>query len=223
MISLENITIRAGNFAMSDVCLTVPTGAYAALMGKTGTGKTTLLEAVIGLRTVDAGIIRLDGRDVTHAPPAGRGVGYVPQDAALFSTMTVRQHLAFALEIRKADPQHISDRTEELADLLGLSHLLPRTPRGLSGGERQRVALGRALSFGPRTLLLDEPLSALDDDTRCGMIDLLKRVQHVTGATVLHVTHNQAEAQALADMIFSIRDGAVVAHAGTGIAGLPDQ
>ncbi|MCE5279912.1 MAG: ATP-binding cassette domain-containing protein [Planctomycetaceae bacterium] len=195
---------------MKGVCLDVPTGAYAALMGKTGSGKTTLLESIIGLREIESGIIRLDSRDVTHSPPAGRGIGYVPQDGALFSTMTVRQHLAFALEIRKANARSIADRTSELAELLGISHLLDRTPRGLSGGERQRVALGRALSFGPRTLLLDEPLSALDDDTRGGMIDLLKQVQRVAGATVLHVTHNLAEAQALADVIFDIQDGAVV-------------
>ena len=103
---------------------------------------------------------------MTRLAPADRGIGYVPQDLALFQTMTVREHLAFAQRIRRWDAGRIDARVHELAELLGLTRLLNRRPSGLSGGESQRVALGRALSFQPRVLLLDEPLSALDDDTR---------------------------------------------------------
>src|SRR5581483_5915765 len=106
------------------------------------------------------------GADVTHLHTADRGVGYVPQDLALFPTLTVREHLAFALNVRRADQPTIKSRIREFADLLGIDHLLNRLPHGLSGGESQRVALGRALSFHPQVLLLDEPLSALDEETR---------------------------------------------------------
>jgi len=188
MIKVDKLDVRLGAFALKDVSFTVPTGRYAVLMGKTGSGKSTLLEAICGLKPVAAGRIHLMGSDVTALKPADRGVGYVPQDLALFPTMTVREHLAFALVIRNWDAAAVDRRVAELADLLGLERLLERGTQGLSGGEAQRVALGRALSFGPRVLLLDEPLSALD---------------------ALHVTHSAAEAKKLADLILLLEGGAV--------------
>jgi ABC-type sugar transport system ATPase subunit len=209
MIVVDRLSLRAGAFAVDDLSFEVPTGAYAVLMGRTGTGKTTLLEAICGLKTVRAGTIRLLGVDVTHLRPAERGVGYVPQDLALFSTHTVRQHLGFALEVRRWPQRAIDDRVDELADLLGVRSLLDRRPLGLSGGESQRVALGRALAFRPPVLLLDEPLSALDDATREEMYALLRSVQHVTGVTTLHVTHSLSEAKALGDRLLVLRDGKI--------------
>ncbi len=209
MIALSGVSVRVGAFTLPAVTLTVATGEYAVLMGRTGCGKTTLLEAVAGLRAIDAGRVELMGRDVTGLRPGERGVGYVPQDLALFPSMTVREHLAFALEVRGAAAGRIAGRVEEMAELLGIGHLLGRRPAGLSGGEAQRVALGRALAGRPPVLLLDEPLSALDEDTRCGMMDLLKRVQRHEGVTALHVTHGRAEARALADRLFVIEGGGV--------------
>jgi ABC-type sugar transport system ATPase subunit len=209
MIAVENLCVRAGGFALENVSFTVPTGEYAALMGRSGSGKTTLLEVICGLRPAESGTVRLLGQVVSHLRPGERGVGYVPQDLALFPTRTVRQHLAFALALRRWDAAAIDERVAELAGLLGVAHLLERRPAGLSGGEAQRVALGRALSFRPRLLLLDEPLSALDDETHAGMTALLRSVQRLTGVTTLHVTHRLAEARALADRIFLLRDGAV--------------
>jgi len=209
MISLSQVTIRQGTFWLDRVSLEIPTGQYGVLMGKTGSGKTTLLEAVCGLRPVAAGSVRLLGRDVTALRPAARGVGYVPQDGTLFSRLTVREHLAFALVVRRWSRAAIERRVEELARLLGIEHLLNRKPHGLSGGEIQRVALGRALAMRPGVLLLDEPLSALDEDTRGEMYDLLSSVRRQTQTTVLHVTHNRAEAERLADRLFELRNGEI--------------
>lgn len=202
MIAITHLCLRAGSFALDDLSLHVATGEYAVLMGQTGCGKTTLLEAVCGLKPVRGGRIVLLDRDVTHLPPQARDVGYMPQDLALFPTLTVRDHLAFALEVRRCPAPTIAARVTELADLLGITRLLSRHPRGLSGGESQRVALGRALSFRPRILLLDEPLSALDEDTRGEMVELLRAVQKQTGVTTLHVTHSLTEARKLADRLF---------------------
>ena len=165
-------------------------------MGKTGSGKTTILESILGLRTIDSGSIRLESRDVTRLDPALRGIGYVPQDGALFAGMTVRDHLAFAMRIRHFSKQAIDERVRELSELLEINHLLDRTPVGLSGGEGQRVALGRALSFRPRVVCLDEPLSALDSETRIQMCELLDHIRQKESATMLHVTHNLDEAKA---------------------------
>jgi molybdate/tungstate transport system ATP-binding protein len=209
VIVVENMSVRAGEFRLEGVSLRVPTGGYGVLMGKTGSGKTTLLESIIGLRTVRGGRIWLHDRDVTHLKPAVRGIGYVPQDGALFSTMTVQDQLALALVIRRVPAAEIRQRVGELAGLLGISHLLGRRPRGLSGGERQRVALGRALSFRPRVLCLDEPLSALDDETREQMYTLLDHIRRVTGVTALHITHNLDEAERLADCVFRLDAGRI--------------
>lgn len=209
MIVVDSISVQAGEFRLDDISLRVPTGGYAILMGKTGSGKTTILETVIGLRRVTRGRIWLDEREVTHLKPAVRGIGYVPQDGALFSKMTVEDQLGLSLVIRRVAAPAIRQRVRELAELLGISHLLRRKPRGLSGGERQRVALGRALAFRPRILCLDEPLSALDDETRRQMCDLLADIRARTGVTTLHITHNLAEAQVLADCLFRLENGRI--------------
>lgn len=210
MIALDNVSLRAGTYQVVGLSLTLPSGCYGVLMGKTGSGKTTILEAIAGLKPVRSGRILLMGREVTHLPPAGRGVGYVPQDLALFPTMTVREHLAFAPTVRGWSRAEIAERVTELATLLGITSLLHRLPVGLSGGEAQRVALGRALAFRPPVLLLDEPLSALDDATRQEMYALLRLVQRQTGVTALHVTHSAAEAEALGDVLHILEGGRLI-------------
>ena len=204
MIVLDNITVEQGVFSLEDVNIHIPEGRYAVLMGGTGSGKTTLLEVICGLRRAETGRVILHGEDVTLARPADRGVGYVPQDGALFKTMKVFDQLAFPLAIRRERTPVIRERIRELAALLSIDHLLDRGAANLSGGERQRVALGRALSFRPGVLLLDEPLTALDEETRERIMQLLKTVQERTKVTTLHVTHNLSEAKRLGDMLLRI-------------------
>jgi len=209
MIELKDILIRAGAFQLDKLNLLVPAGSYSVLMGATGQGKTTILEAICGLRRVNQGQVWLAGRDVTNERPANRRVGYVPQDLALFPTLNVREHLEFALRIQRYDPPFIMDRVAELAAALEIESLLGRRVQGLSGGEAQRVALGRALSFRPQVLLLDEPLNALDEQTHGRLCALLKKLQRQHSITMLHVTHSRSEAQVLADHLLVLTNGVV--------------
>ncbi len=178
-------------------------------MGKSGCGKTTILEAIAGLRHPTAGIVSLHDRDVTALNPGARRIGYVPQDGALFPTMTVRSNLGFALDIQGASRNDVERRVTQLADWLEISHLLDRKPGYLSGGEKQRVALGRALASRPPVLLLDEPLGSLDDETRDHIIELLIGLRNTRTVTVLHGTHNRSEANRLGEMLFRLEDGSV--------------
>jgi ABC-type sugar transport system ATPase subunit len=207
MISLRHITVQAGGFQLRDLSMEIPTGSHTALMGRTGSGKTTLLEGICGLRSIRSGSIWIGDREVTNLPPGQRGIGLVPQDGALFDHLTVRQHLEFALEVRGWVPERRETRSRELAEWLSLTPLLDRLPAGMSGGERQRVALGRALAFHPPVLCLDEPLSALDDQTRGEIVAVLAEIRNRTGITILHITHNRSEAERLADRILHLRDG----------------
>lgn len=209
MISVKNLNLSVGEFTLENVSFEVPTRSYCALMGKTGCGKTTILEAVCGLRNVDSGSIILMSREVTGLPPAERGIGFVPQDGALFSSMTVEENLGFSLAVRNRPKGVVAERVKELAELLGIAKLLQRRIQGLSGGEKQRVALGRALAFEPGILCLDEPLSALDDDTKAELVDLLSKVREETGVTTLHITHSLQEARSLCDMLLVMEGGEV--------------
>ena len=207
MIQLENITWSTGpRVILDDLTLTIPSDTYAVLMGSTGCGKTTLLEVLCGLRQPQKGRVLIDGRDVTSLEPRERGIGYVPQDLALFPALKVFDQIAFALNLRRLPADA---RVRELADELAISHLLDRQPDALSGGEKQRVAIARALAASPRLLLLDEPLSALDEAMRGEAATMLKRIQQQHHLTVLHVTHSHAEATQLADLRLSFANGRV--------------
>lgn len=200
MIEVSKLSMQAGNCLLKDISFRVETGQYAILMGRTGIGKTTILEAVCGLRSVSSGAVLINHQDVTNWSPGERNLGYMPQDLALFSTMSVRSNIEFALKIRRIPKAERAVKVEELAGLLQIHHLLDRSPVALSGGEAQRVALARALAATPAALLLDEPISALDRETRLETQQLLKTVNRRTGVTVLHITHDEAEAEALADV-----------------------
>jgi ABC-type sugar transport system ATPase subunit len=219
MIRLEKLRLRAGAFAMHVDDLALRDGEFLVILGPTGSGKTVLLETVAGLRRPEEGRVWFGDRDVTLEAPERRRVGFVYQDYALFPHLTVAGNIGFGLSTRKGralpgdgavGPRGSADaRVEDLAGTLGISSLLDRYPEGLSGGEKQRVALARALAIKPDVLLLDEPLSALDRQTRESLRSLLKRVHREFGATVMHVTHDLDEALALADRLAVLIDGSV--------------
>lgn len=200
MIRLERVSIEQGEFKLAEIDLSVPSGGYATLMGASGVGKTTLLEAICGIRTVGAGRIFFENRNITRTPSSQRGIGFVPQDTALFPTMRVGQQIGFGLSVRKLDESVIKNRVEEVAKLIEIEDLLLRYPHELSGGQKRRVALARAIAFRPRLLCLDEPLESLDDPGRQRMVGLLKSIHQQGEVTVIHVTHNLAEALDLATL-----------------------
>ncbi len=211
MIRLDHISWQSpAGFALRDVCLEIPTGTYAVLMGATGCGKTSLLEILCGLRRPQSGRVRLDDRDVTDLEPRQRGIGYVPQDLALFPGKRVRDQIGFAPRLRGDAPDAVAASVRQLAGELGIEPLLDRLPDGLSGGEKQRVALARALAGRPRLLLLDEPLSALDEAMHAEAVRLLRGLHAQHALTVLHVTHSRAEAEALGQLRLRLEGGRIV-------------
>ena len=205
MIQVEQLSLVQGEFSLRNISFEVPQGAYAVIMGPSGCGKTSILEAICGLRPIASGRICISDRDITALRPAERLVAYVPQDRALFPGHLVREQLAFSLIVKKYKQDAITQRVQELADMLDITALLDRMPDDLSGGEAQRVALGRALAAKPQVLCLDEPLSALDSELHYEMCRLLQAVHEQTAVTVCHVTHNRSEAKGLASMILQMQ------------------
>ena len=210
MIKLVQVNIHQGDFRLTDIAFQIEQGQYAILMGPTGCGKTTVLEAICGLRRVKSGQIFVDGRDVTRCETARREIGFVPQESSLFPTMRIDKQIEYGLLMRRATTKLRQQRVEHLAELAGITHLLGRYPKGLSGGERQRVALARALSFRPKLLCLDEPLSALDDDTRERIADLLKTIHQQEQISVLHITHNAQDAAELGTAQYRFDSGRII-------------
>jgi len=207
VVQVRGVSLRLGEFAVHDVSLDVQQGEYFVLLGPTGAGKTVVLECVAGLHRPEKGDVYVDGERVNEAPPELRELGYLPQDYALFPHLTVAQNIGFGMRVQRKPRAEIERRVQELAALLGITHLLRRSPVKLSGGEQQRVALARAVAIEPKVLLLDEPLSALDEQTREGLCVELRRVHEELETTTLHVSHNFEETLAVADRIGIIHQG----------------
>ena len=209
LIEIRGLSITLGEFAVHEASLSVAEGEYFVLLGPTGAGKTVVLECLAGLYRPAQGDIYVSGRRVNDVPPERRGLGYLPQDYALFPHLDVAKNIGFGMKLRKRPAAEITRKVQELAQLLGIAHLLHRSPVKLSGGERQRVALARALAIEPKVLLLDEPLSALDEQTREGLCVELRRVHEELGTTTVHVSHNFEETLMVADRIGILHQGRV--------------
>ena len=209
-IVVRNLSKRFGSFrAVDDVSFEVPSGQLVALLGPSGSGKSTILRIIAGLEPADAGTVELTGEDATNLPVQRRGVGFVFQHYALFRHMTIRQNVAFGLEVLRLPKAEIKARVDELLELVQLSGYAGRFPSQLSGGQRQRVALARALAPRPKVLLLDEPFGALDAQVRDELRSWLRRLHDEVHVTSLFVTHDQQEAFEVSDQIVVLNKGKV--------------
>ena len=195
--------------ALDDVSLEIPSGQLLALLGPSGCGKTTLLRLIAGLDRPTSGRVMIAGRDVTDVPTRLRPIGMVFQSYALFPNLTVRQNIAFPLEVRGRPAAEVRARVDELLELVRLVPQADRYPNRISGGQAQRCALGRALAPNPEVLLLDEPLSALDALVRTRLRDEIRRIQQQVRTTAIYVTHDQSEAMAIADRVAVMNAGRV--------------
>ena len=210
MVRVENISKNLGEFFLKDVSLNVADGEYLMILGPTGAGKTILLETIAGIYPPDKGKVYLNDRDITRLPPRKRNIGMVYQDYMLFPHLTVEKNIKYGLRSKKFDKEEISKRVRKLTDLLDVTHLLHRYPGTLSGGEQQRIAIARALIMDPEVLLLDEPLSALDSETRIKLREELRRIHSLTRTTMIHVTHSFDEAFLLGSQIAIMNNGEIV-------------
>jgi molybdopterin-binding protein len=205
-VQIRDLWIDLEEFHLKEINLDIADGEYFVVLGPTGAGKTVLLETIAGLHRPRRGRILLAGEDVTHTLPEQRGIGFVYQDYALFPHLSVAGNIAFGLRLRRMDRSTIEERVATISQLLDIKHLLHHAPRTLSGGEAQRVTLARALVIEPKLLLLDEPLSALDPETRGALEQELGRIHRELGTTTIHVTHDFEEAVALGDRIAVLRE-----------------
>jgi spermidine/putrescine transport system ATP-binding protein len=210
LVEIRDVRQQFGaTVALGGVSLEIAAGSYTVLLGPSGSGKTTLLSILGGFQHPTSGRVWINGADCTALPPAKRPTATVFQDYALFPHMSIANNVAFGLRMKGIDAETRRRRAAEMLDVVGLTNVLDRKPHQLSGGQRQRVALARALVVEPAVLLLDEPLGALDMKLRRQMQDELKAIQRRVGTAFVHVTHDQEEAMALAQMIVVMNEGRI--------------
>ncbi len=214
MITIKNLKVNLGDFLLQGINLDIEPGEYFIILGPTGAGKTVLLEAIAGLYPVLEGEVWIDGREITNQSPEKRGISIVYQDQALFPHLSVEENIAFGLKMKKYPKGETKSKITAMAEVVGISHLLKRSPVTLSGGEKQKVALARALVTEPKVILLDEPLSALDPETKEGMQRELREMHRRVKVTVVHVTHDFEEAIALGHRV-AVLNGGCIAQVGT--------
>ena len=206
MLEIDKVSIIYDSSQLfTNLSLMIKHHEIVALTGPSGSGKTTLLRCIAGLESIRTGSIRLNGQDITNQPAHQRNIGMVFQDNQLFPHLTVGQNVAYSLKIKRAPKKITDNKVREVLSLVGLNHLIDRTVTNLSGGEAKRVAVARALIAEPQVLLLDEPLTGLDVDLHGRLLEDLSKLLRTRGTTVLHVTHDKAEASAIADRVLDLR------------------
>lgn len=210
MIKIEGLSKKLGNLQLEHINLEIHDNEYFVILGPTATGKTVLLEIIAGLIKPDRGEVYFNHERVTDVPPEAHEVGMVYQDYCLFPHLNVRQNVCFGLTNRGEKREKIEQAFTEIIRRFELGYLAARKVQNLSGGEQQRVAIARALITEPRILLLDEPLSALDPETKVGFQVKLKEIHATAKTTTIHVTHDFNEAIALADRIAIMHEGKIV-------------
>jgi len=207
-VSLRSVTKKYGDFtAIENITLDIPAGAYCCLLGPSGCGKTTALRVISGHEAATSGEVLMGGKAITHLPPAKRNTAMMFQNYALFPHKTIWDNVAFGLKMKGIAATERKQRVGEILELVGLSHTAERKPSMLSGGQQQRIALARALVNRPQVLMLDEPLSALDENLRVKMRGELKKIQQQFGLTFIQVTHHVEEAFSLSDQIVVMNHG----------------
>ena len=207
-VSLRSVTKTYGSVtAIENMTLDIPAGVYCCLLGPSGCGKTTALRMISGHEAVTGGEVWIGDRCVNDLPPAKRNTAMMFQNYALFPHKTVWQNIEFGLKMKGIPPQERQQRVDEILELVGLSHVAGRKPDMLSGGQQQRIALARALVNRPQVLMLDEPLSALDENLRVRMRGELRKIQKQFGLTFIQVTHHVEEAFSLSDQIVVMNHG----------------
>ena len=194
---------------LKGIDIEIKDGQFLILVGGSGSGKSTLLNMVAGLESVTSGEILIDGKVVNDLPPKDRDIAMVFQSYALYPSMTVRENIAFGLNVKKVPKAEQEEIVARVAETLQITHLLDRRPAQLSGGQRQRVAMGRAISRKPSLFLFDEPLSNLDAKLRVEMRAEIKLLHQRLKATIVYVTHDQIEAMTMGDLIAVMKDGVV--------------
>jgi ABC-type Fe3+/spermidine/putrescine transport system ATPase subunit len=209
MIKIEGLTILFDTFKIVELDIQIGEGEFHFLLGPTGSGKTLILESIIGLRKPKGGSIWIGDREVQSLPPERRGISYVPQDLALFPHLKVKENILYGIKARDLDMKAYEEYVYTLVEVMRIEHLLERYPANLSGGEKKRVALLRALAPKPKLLLLDEPLSGLDLSIKIDIQHLLKNLHSSFHTTTLCVTHDFGEAHSLADRMTIFIDGKV--------------
>ncbi len=209
MIRIEGLTLLLRSFAILDLNIRIEEGQFHFLLGPTGSGKTLILESIMGLRKPTRGKIWIGEREIQHLPPESRQISYVPQDLALFPHLRVKENILFGIKAKHLDPKQYEAYIQSLVEVMKVDHLLDRFPAHLSGGEKKRVALLRALAPKPKLLLLDEPLSGLDPSIKVEIQHLLKTLHAFFRPTTLCVTHDLDEAYFLGDEITIWIDGRV--------------
>jgi molybdenum ABC transporter ATP-binding protein len=209
MMVIKNLKVDLGDFLLNNINLEINSGEFFIILGPTGAGKTVLLEAIAGLHPVLEGEVWIEGREIARLNPEKRRIGIVYQDYSLFPHLSVEENIAFGLKLRKCPKASIKEKVNDIAEIVGVTHLLERKPQTLSGGEQQKVALARALVTEPEVLLLDEPLSALDPETKEMMQQELREVHRRTKVTIIHVTHDFEEAIALGERVAVLNNGCI--------------